>query len=155
MKFLACFAPLVMVQLTLFCQYVSAKVMAKPIFWWENNSCTKRQRNTNIFKILRIFLWLQHHYIGARWLAAPIYSFCLSKWKWKQEFSKMAAKLKDKRTSITNVRQEPNIYHLPASTSFSLVTTFKLRFEIYTVLLKFYDGPAAKSITSSSRFCNE
>ncbi len=77
---------------------------------------------------MSVLTGLQHQYIGAvqgesKCLQHHAYSVSWSKRKWKQKYSKMAAKLKTKRTSITTMGakiQAFDIFQTPLSSHFPL-----------------------------------
>jgi hypothetical protein len=54
------FAPILTALLAKLHQYISARDMVAPLYWWDSASCTNRRRNINI---LRIWKWLEQKYI--------------------------------------------------------------------------------------------
>jgi hypothetical protein len=80
-------------------QYIGATDMVTPVYWWNCASSTNRGRNTNVLQILR--------YSGFfKMLAAPIYKAYSSarvELKMDTHVFKMAAKFREKRTSITTM----------------------------------------------------
>jgi hypothetical protein len=52
-------------------------MFAAPIYWWRTASCHQYAKNCKLYEqVLRfrgLLLCLQHYYIGARWLLAPMY----------------------------------------------------------------------------------